>query len=180
MIQRHIEKVRKAICGPPNSRAISLAASVIISAKAGGGTVWTVGNGGSAAMAQHFAQDLLKACGVPAQAINDVSVITAYANDVAFSKCYEDPLRVLWKPSKDAVFVFSCSGKSRNVESLAREFSPCVAIVGTDGGALGAQADVCIHANSMEYDVCETAFSVAADLIVREVMRNLKRRRPGK
>lgn len=179
MIKPHIRKVEEALSGAPNLKAIKAAASVITTVRDSGGMVWAVGNGGSAAIAQHFAQDLLKACGIRAQALNDVSVITAYSNDVAFSKCYEAPLKALWRQGLDAIFIFSCSGKSRNVESLAHIFSPCVAIVGTDGGTLAKDSDIHIHVRSEEYDVCETAFSVVSDLLVREVFkkRSYKRRK---
>ena len=170
-IARHIASVEAALFGSANARSIHLAAEQIRTTRSAGGTVWCVGNGGSLAIAQHFAQDLLKACAVRAQALNDGSVITAYANDVAFSGCHEEPLKVLWRPGKDVLVIFSCSGSSRNVATLGEHFGPVIAIVGTNGGVLKKEIDVCVHANSKEYDVCETAFQVVADVIIKTIKR---------
>jgi len=130
-----------------------------------GKRLWILGNGGSLAVAQHFAQDLVKARGVRAQCLNDPSVITAYSNDQRFDYCFYAPLRVLMAAG-DGVLVFSCSGKSRNfIEFISQETVPLFAVVGTDGGFLKEKAKVCVHVESQDYALCETAFSMVADLI---------------
>ena len=127
--------------------------------------IWVLGNGGSLAVAQHFAQDLLKMRGMRAQCLNDPSVITAYSNDHRFDYAYFSPLSVL-RDEKDAVLIFSCSGKSRNyIEFISQETFPILAVVGTDGGFLLEKADLAIHVKSDDYALCETAFSMVADLI---------------
>lgn len=170
-LARHIASVSAALCGRPNAISIRRAAAQIRVTRSVGGTVWCVGNGGSLAIAQHFAQDLLKAAGVRAQALNDGSVITAYSNDIAFSQCHEAPLKVLWNPGKDTLVIFSCSGSSRNVSDLGVHFGPAIAIVGTDGGLLKKRTEICVHANSKAYDVCEAAFQVAADVIIQNIQK---------
>ena len=40
-------------------------------------------------------------------------------------------------------------------------------VVGTDGGILKDRGGACVHVKSNEYDVCETAFSVVADMIIK-------------
>ena len=148
---------------------IDKAATMIENAKVGRGRVWTAGNGGSLAVAQHFAQDLIKTCAVDSQCLSDPSVITAYGNDEGFDRCFDGPLDHL-RRIDDVIVIFSCSGKSRNLQGLAARFKhKMIAIVGTDGGLLKDIAGACIHSKSHDYDVCETAFSVAADLIIRKL-----------
>lgn len=172
-IDHHLSNILKALKHKGNDVSIRRAEAQIRITYSMGGTVWVVGNGGSLAIAQHFAQDLLKTCKVRAQTLNDGSVITAYANDIAFSKCHEEPLSVLFKPGRDCLVIFSCSGSSRNVADLPYKFNPVIAIIGTDGGSLIKDSDICIHVNSHDYDVCETGFSIVADILIQ----NLKERK---
>lgn len=131
--------------------------------------IWVLGNGGSLAIAQHFAQDMIKMCGVRAHAITCPSIITAYTNDHAFEYSSYRPVQVLRDPG-DAVMIFSCSGKSRNyIEFVSMQDHPLIAVVGTDGGFLIEKADFSVHVKSHDYQVCETAFCVIADLIVKSM-----------
>ena len=173
-IEFHINSVKSAISGKKNCDSIKKAVDRIHITDSSGGTVWVVGNGGSLAIAQHFAQDLLKTCGIRSQALNDGSVITAYSNDAAFSKCHEGPLKILWRHKKDTLIVFSCSGSSRNVADLNQHFNPLIAIVGTSGGSMKQSSNICVHVKSEEYDICETAFSVVADVLIRTIKENRK------
>lgn len=127
--------------------------------------IWILGNGGSLAVAQHFAQDLVKAHGIRAQCLNDPSIITAYANDERFDYAYFYPLMTL-RHEGDATLIFSVSGRSRNyIEFVSQESSPLLAVVGKDGGFLKENADLSIHVKTEDYALCETAFSMVCDLI---------------
>lgn len=88
-----------------------------------GHTIFVLGNGGSAANASHFAQDLAKGTlrdlrqprRFRALALSDnVSFITALANDEGFDTVFERQLRTLANPG-DLVLAISCSGHSPNV-----------------------------------------------------------------
>ena len=144
---------------------ISLIVDEIKKAKKRGSRVWVLGNGGSLAIAQHFAQDLLKMYSVRAQCLNDPSIITAYANDEAFGQCFAMPLKILLDKD-DLVIAFSCSGSSSNYQIIFSQFK-CfkIAIVGTDGGFMKRLSNIFIHAKSESYQVCEAAFGIVADLI---------------
>jgi len=87
-----------------------------------GNTVWTLGNGGSAATAEHLANDLLKMAGVRAISITSlVAQFTAYGNDNGWERMYADPLAALHRDG-DALVAISCSGNSQNVVNAARLF----------------------------------------------------------
>lgn len=77
--------------------------------------VYLMGNGGSAATASHFANDLVKSCGIRAMALNDhMPTVSAYGNDDGWENMYAHYLRAVLLP-QDAVFGISCSGNSKNV-----------------------------------------------------------------
>lgn len=166
-LDAHIARISESLSG--SMPDIEKAAEIIKTAKKSRGRVWTAGNGGSLTIAQHFAQDLIKSCGVDAQCLSDPSIITAYGNDEGFHRCFDGPLDIL-RRDNDAIVVFSCSGKSTNLLGLAVRFRhKMIAVTGTDGGMLKDYAGACIHSKSRDYDVCETAFSVAADLVIRKL-----------
>jgi D-sedoheptulose 7-phosphate isomerase len=87
---------------------------VLADTKAAGGHVWWVGNGGSASLCGHFAQDLLNKVDTRSTALSDVGLLTCMANDFGYEQVYSRPLRVLIGPS-DTLVAISSSGNSPNI-----------------------------------------------------------------
>ncbi len=92
-----------------------------------GGRIFIVGNGGSAADAQHTAAELVGQLGLgmkrhPLTAIaltTDTSIITALANDFGFQEVFSHQLKAQGK-SGDLLIAISTSGKSENILRAAR------------------------------------------------------------
>ena len=98
------------------------AVQMIQKVRENGNMVWVVGNGGSAATAEHFANDLLKMAGVRAVAINSLlPSLLAYGNDNGWDRMYADLLGAL-KKDGDLLVAISCSGNSPNVVEAAKLF----------------------------------------------------------
>ncbi len=130
-------------------------------ARDAGQTVYTFGNGGSAATASHFAADLLKTVSYKkggtnkrfkAICLNDnTSVMMAYANDVSYADVFVEPLRNFIQPH-DVVIGISGSGNSENViraidfGNEAGAFT--VGICGYDGGRLKQKAKLPVWVNN--------------------------------
>ena len=81
---------------------------------ASGGTIYMVGNGGSAMMAGHFAADACKNGRLRALAFNDAALLTAAGNDLAFSEIFAVPLSQLAREG-DLLITISSSGNSPNI-----------------------------------------------------------------
>ena len=76
--------------------------------------VYICGNGGSAANAIHFANDLLS-CGIRAYALTgDVATLTRIANDDDYTNVFASQVRAFAEPG-DLVLVLSGSGRSPNI-----------------------------------------------------------------
>jgi len=76
--------------------------------------VYICGNGGSAANALHFANDLIS-CGIRAHALTgDVSTLTCIANDDDYTQIFAKQIRAFAEPG-DLVLVLSGSGRSPNI-----------------------------------------------------------------
>jgi D-sedoheptulose 7-phosphate isomerase len=95
-------------------------ADEVIAALAGGGTLWTMGNGGSAADAQHFTGEVVghyKRDRRPLPAVTlstDATVTTCIANDYSYDDVFSRQVEALARPG-DVVCVFTTSGNSANV-----------------------------------------------------------------
>lgn len=76
--------------------------------------VWIIGNGGSCATAEHFAEDLIKIANKPAQAVTNSSLITMSANDEGYENSFLYPICKLVKES-DLVVGISMGGRSPNI-----------------------------------------------------------------
>lgn len=98
-----------------NPERVRLAVSIIRHARESGSTVYILGNGGSAATASHFANDLVKMASVRAFALPDFSpTLMAYGNDTGWENMFAGPLPIFLLPDDIVVFI-SCSGNSANV-----------------------------------------------------------------
>lgn len=78
------------------------------------GTLYLIGNGGSAAMASHMAADACKNGFLRALALNDAALITATSNDVSYDEAFALPLERLARPG-DLLVTISSSGNSPNI-----------------------------------------------------------------
>lgn len=116
-----------------------------------GNKLLVMGNGGSAADAQHLAAELvgrfrLERKGLPAVALTtDSSILTAVGNDYGFDTVFRRQVEALALPG-DVVFGISTSGSSGNVAAamgLARELGcATVGLLGKDGGSIRGMVDL--------------------------------------
>lgn len=155
--------------------SISEATNTLDDARRKRRTVFLVGNGGSAATASHFANDLSKATrreGAPHMRVvaltDNVPLITAWANDVRYEDVFARQLDGLIAPD-DVLVVFSGSGNSPNVIEavhVARAAGArVVGLTGRDGGALAPLSDVAIVVPLWDMTKIEDAHLIIAHLI---------------
>lgn len=83
------------------------------------GIVYFVGNGGSAGIASHFSNDLMKALKIPSQTLFDSNLMTCLSNDIGYENVFSYPLERLLKPN-DLLIAISSSGKSLNILKAAQ------------------------------------------------------------
>ncbi len=122
----------------------------LVDAFAAGGTLYTFGNGGSAADAQHFTGELIghykrDRRPLPAVALTtDATVSTCIANDYAFEDVFSRQVEALARPG-DVVAAFTTSGRSANVVKglVAAKTAGAMTLLfaGGDGGPSLAHAD---------------------------------------
>lgn len=147
------------------------------------GTVYVAGNGGSAATATHWVNDLCKATRgggrSPIRAISltdNTSFLTALANDEGYDRVFAGQLENFAKPG-DVLIVISASGNSPNLVraiEVARDRGvTTIALLGFDGGILKENADdfVWLPTEIGAYGLAETGHSVVTDVITTCLIR---------
>jgi D-sedoheptulose 7-phosphate isomerase len=82
----------------------------------GGGTLYLVGNGGSAAVASHSVTDFVNVGQLRATTVHDSALITCMANDYGYENAFARILSTLARPG-DALIAISSSGKSPNIRN---------------------------------------------------------------
>jgi len=136
-------------------QAIDKVVALLAATRAGGGRLFILGVGGSAANASHAVNDFRKIAGIEAYAPTDnVAELTARTNDEGWAGVFESWLRVSRLNAKDAILVFSVGGGNleRNVSpnlvaalQLAKSVGAKIAgVVGRDGGYTAQVADACV------------------------------------
>jgi len=137
--------------------------------------IFLIGNGGSAATASHFANDLLKSTvseGKPrikVMALTDnIPIMMAYANDCGYETIFAEQLDALAAPG-DVLVAFSGSGRSPNVIhglDVARQRGlTTIGVTGRDGGEMQERCDICLIAPCQPMEQIEDVHMVLCHLI---------------
>ena len=147
--------------------------------------IYTVGNGGSAADAQHIAAEFIgrfqdKHPGrIPLPAISlctDSSVLTALANDYSFDRVYRKQIDALGKPG-DVLWALSTSGNSPNIVEAAvaaRELGMhVVGFTGLRPSRLSAASTICLRAPSDDTAIVQQCHMIAYHAIIGDIEANL-------
>jgi D-sedoheptulose 7-phosphate isomerase len=135
--------------------AIEKAAGLLAGTRSAGGRLFILGVGGSAANASHAVNDFRKIAGIEAYAPTDnVSELTARANDEGWSSIFDSWLRTSKLRAEDLLLILSVGGGNleQNVSPnlvAALKYAKSVGakiigIVGRDGGYTAAVADICV------------------------------------
>lgn len=146
--------------------------------------VIVMGNGGSAALASHFAVDLAKGTAAPGRRrfralsiVDNTPMMTAYANDLSYADVFAEQIRTLARAG-DVVFGISGSGNSPNILNgltAGREAgATTVVLTGYQGGKAAGLADVAlvVPSDDMQHiEDCHLAVTHLYMQALRELLR---------
>ena len=146
-------------------------------------TTFLLGNGGSAALASHFACDLAKGTSANgnkrfrALALTDSSpLMTAWANDSGYEDIFAEQLLNLVREG-DLVFAISGSGDSQNVLKALRVAQESdayvIGITGLQGGKMKALCDLCLVVPSDHMQYIEDAHLSIAHSVFTSVRQRI-------
>ncbi len=164
------------------SEIIKQIAETVVNSYKNGNSLYLMGNGGSAADAQHIAGELVgrfkkERKALPALAFTtDTSVITAIANDYDYDKCFSRQAEAFVKKD-DAVIGISTSGNSKNIikamEIAKERGAHTIVFTGRDGGALKDCVDLCLQVPSSNTPRIQEAHITVAHILCSIIERDL-------
>lgn len=171
--------------GQVDTAAVQAATELLRQARDRHATVFIAGNGGSAATASHWVNDLGKATkrsGRPPIRVmgltDNVSWMTALGNDEGYERIFSGQLENFAK-SGDVLIVISASGNSANlvraVELARARDVGTIGLVGFDGGVLKDLVDqpVWIRSEKGAYELVEDVHSAICHAITRFLVADI-------
>jgi D-sedoheptulose 7-phosphate isomerase len=187
-IATHLERSRDAL-GRATQDAALLAtahaiAQAIVGALASGNKLLLIGNGGSAADAQHIAAEIVgrykeeRAAYAAIALTTDSSALTAIANDYGFEQVFARQVEGLGRRG-DVLIALTTSGRSPNILAALRTARQCglitVGFTGTNGESLRAHCDHLFVSPSDDTPVIQqihlTALHGICDAVERALMK---------
>jgi len=153
-IETFLEETRE-ICARLDKVMITRMVSILAETRKGGGRLFILGVGGSAANASHAVNDFRKIAGMESYAPTDnVAELTARINDDGWNTVFVNWLRGSRLHAGDCILVFSVGGGNaeKNISANLVEAlkyaklkgSKIIGIAGRDGGYTAKTADACV------------------------------------
>ncbi len=185
-------KYLSEVLGKIDRNEIARFADCLWAARERGARIFFLGNGGSAATASHFANDLTigpRCFDKPFHAIaltDNQAILTCIGNDFGFEDIFAIQLRTQKLTAGDVVVAISASGNSPNVIKacrLARERgATVVGLSGFDGGMLRELSEIRLHVPTAkgEYGPVEDVHMIFDHLIGTYLNMRVKAEMAGK
>lgn len=142
------------------------------------GRIYVIGNGGSAADAQHIAAELLGRFKIDRKALpavaltTDTSTLTAVCNDLGADVIFSRQVEAL-VTERDMVWALSVSGTSPNiiaaVKAARERGAEIIGFTSTRGDALANLSDYCLRAAHTNSDRVQEVHELAYHLICERI-----------
>ena len=192
ILVQHREEVLKGLKSIKLNR-LDQAAKVICKAIKERRNIYTIGNGASASIAQHWACDYTKGSSqlnpengkflkvrVHSLAAN-IPLMTAISNDISYDEVYSYQLERLGAPG-DVLIAISSSGNSPNVvkaiDAAIKEKMSVITLTGFDGGEAMKLANqyilgVNVHVDCPEYEAAEDCHQAIMHMIAKYIRKTM-------
>ena len=179
-LKAHIEVIK--MVGDNLVSPVAECAQILIDALQAGHKILIMGNGGSAADAQHFAAEmvgrfLLERKALPAIALTtDTSILTAVGNDYGFDDVFKRQVEALALPG-DVLIGLSTSGNSKNIKralEVGKDIGAItIGLLGRDGGEIASISDFNLTVPSTETPRIQEAHLVMIHILCDLVEKGL-------
>jgi D-sedoheptulose 7-phosphate isomerase len=176
-----------------NLDKLQWAADTIIKAIKERKNIYTIGNGASAAIAQHWACDYTKGSSqlIPGEGkflkvrvhslAANIPLMTAISNDISYDEVYSYQIERLGNPG-DILITISSSGNSPNVvraiEAAIEAKMTVISLTGFDGGKSKELTDdyfhgINLHVDCPEYEAAEDCHQAIMHMIAKYIRKTM-------
>jgi D-sedoheptulose 7-phosphate isomerase len=149
-------------------------------------TIYVCGNGGSAAISNHYICDYLKFLrqhsNLKPKIISlssNIETITAISNDFDYSQVFKYQAESLFEKN-DLLIVISSSGNSDNVKEVVKYSKKkgvkVIGFSGFDGGFLKKHSDISVHIDANNYGIAEDSHHILMHIILQFLIMQYKKK----
>ena len=150
------------------------------------GTIFVCGNGGSAAISNHYVCDYLKFLRQHTKLkpkvislSSNLETITAISNDFSYDQVFKYQAESLLEKN-DLLIIISSSGNSKNVKEVVKYSKKkgvqIIGFSGFNGGLLKKHSDISIHIPADNYGISEDSHHILMHVILQYLILKQKKR----
>ena len=173
------EKIKSA-----NIKNLELSAKEIYKTIIRNGSIYVCGNGGSAAISNHYVVDFLKFFRDKTKLkpkiyslSNNIETVTAISNDINYKKIFSFQAEN-YCDKKDLLIIISSSGNSENIKEIIKfakkKKIKTIGFSGFKGGYLKKNSDISIHIDANNYGISEDAHHILMHIQLQYLVKLLK------
>jgi phosphoheptose isomerase len=150
---KYLDLIAKTSLGFVDSPEYKKVVDILFDCWKRGGVVFTMGCGGSASTATHFAADLAKTVGgfKAISLVDNIPLVSAYTNDLGWESVFEGQLKN-WITPDDVLVGFSVHGGNKKwsgnltagMKLAKKAGAKIIGFSGFDGGAMKELSDACL------------------------------------
>ncbi len=160
-----------------NLESIEKASDLILKTVKRNNTIFVCGNGGSAAISNHYICDYLKFLREKSKLkpkiislSSNIETITAISNDLSYDQIFKYQAESLFNRN-DLLIAISSSGNSSNIKEVVK-FSKkkkvkVIGFCGFKGGFLKKNSDIAVHVSAQNYGISEDAHHILMHIIMQ-------------
>tara|TARA_B100000131_G_C17931787_1_gene538628 strand:+ start:71 stop:652 length:582 start_codon:yes stop_codon:yes gene_type:complete len=169
-----------------NIKNLDLASKLMLDVIKKGKTIYVCGNGGSAAIANHYVCDFLKYFRQRSKfspkiisLSNSIETITAIANDMDYKDVFKYQLESLYEKG-DILLIISSSGNSSNVKEVLKFANKkrikTIGFSGFKGGYLNKNSNISVNVKAMNYGISEDSHHILMHILLQYLIENVKKK----
>ena len=148
-------------------------------------TIYVCGNGGSAAISNHYVCDYLKFLRQHTKLkpkvislSSNLETITAISNDFNYDQVFKYQAESLFEKN-DLLIIISSSGNSKNVKEVIKfakkKGVKIIGFSGFEGGYLKRNSDISIHVNVNNYGISEDSHHILMHVMLQYLILTQKK-----
>lgn len=151
---------------------------IFLDIKAGKGRVFFIGNGGSAAVADHMTADYMKNGNMITCSLYNTAVMTCLSNDYNYEEVFSKQIE-LWAEEKDLLVAVSSSGNSPNIlraiEAARQKKCRVITFTGFKGDNKAKQmGDFNVYVPACAYGMVESIHNLILQQVVDQIKSQMR------